>query len=222
MPRVLIALCLVGSPSLLFAQSVYVGAAAGIDTTVASHFEIDGQPQVEQGGTSPSFAGRAGLAMGDRWGAEVEVSYTTTIERTVDETNRLVTSPVVGGFPPVVVFPSVTVESEQRSASVNALGWFSYPASARLELVVLAGVAFNRIEFEQQRTIELPQPFPSGFPISFGPRSTSVVAYDAGPLVGVEGRIAFGDRFRLVPGLRLSSISAGWSIRPTVGAAWMF
>jgi hypothetical protein len=221
MTRVLIAVCLVLSPSLVCGQSVYVGAAAGMDTTVATHFEINGQPQMEQGGSAPAVAGRAGLVLGSRWGAEVEVSYTTTIERTVDGANRLVPPPIIGGIPPVAVFPSLTIESEQRSAAVNALGWVSYSASARLDLVLLAGVAFSRIEIDEQRSFELPQLFPPGFP-AFQPQETNAVVYGAGPVVGIEGRLAFGDRFRVVPGLRFSSVSAGWSIRPTVGVAWVF
>jgi hypothetical protein len=221
MVRALITVCLVLSPSVVFGQSVYVGAAAGIDTTVATHFAINGQPQIEQGGSAPAVAGRAGLVLGDRWGAEVEVSYTMTIERTVDGANRLVTPPIIGGIPPVSVFPSLTIESEQRSAAVNVLGWVSYPASARVELVLLAGIAFSRIAIEEQRSFELPQLFPPGFP-RFEPQDTDVVVYDTGPVVGIEGRLGFGDRFRVVPGLRLSGVSAGWSIRPTVGVAWVF
>jgi hypothetical protein len=221
MRSVLIAVSLVMSPSLVDAQSAYVGAAVGTDTTFASSFEVNGQAQIEEGGTAPALAGRAGLVLGNRWGAEVEVSYTMAMERTVDGGHRFIAPPALGGFPSVTAFPSVAIESEQRSAVVNALGWFSYPASARVELVLLAGIAFHRAEIEQRLSFELPQLFPPGFP-SIGPQVTNVVAYDVGPVVGVEGRIAFGDRFRVVPGLRASGISAGWSLRPSVGVAWVF
>jgi hypothetical protein len=221
MRSVLIAVSLVMSASLVDAQSAYVGAAVGTDTTFASSVEVNGLAQIEAGGTAPVIAGRAGLVLGNRWGAEVEVSYTTAMERTVDGGSRFIAPPVFGGVPAVTVFSSVMIESEQRSAAVNALGWFSYPASARVELVLLAGIAFHRAEIEQRLSFELPQLFPPGFP-SIGPQVTNVVAYDVGPVVGVEGRVAFGDRFRVVPGLRASGISAGWSLRPTVGVAWVF
>jgi len=233
MPRVFVFLCLSLSASPVVAQSIYVGAAAGIDTTLASHFEVTGQPQPDRGGTVPALAVRAGLGLGDRWGAEVEVVYAMTLERTLEEQGGF---GVVEGFrftftnapistAPLRVVPSVTIESEQQLTAVNALGWFSYPASARFELVIVGGVTFDRTRIEERRSFELllPANFPAAS-FTFGPnlQSTNVVTYGVGPIVGVEGRFALGDRFRVVPGVRLSGVAAGWSIRPTAGIAWTF
>ncbi len=235
MPRAFVVLCLSLCASPAFAQSVYVGVAAGTDTTLASHFEVTGLPQPDRGGTVPALAVRAGLGLGDRWGAEVEVAYAMTLERTVEEqggfagvegfrftsTNAAI-SPILA---PLRVVPSVTIESEQQRTAVNALGWFSYPASARFELVLLGGITFDRTRIEERRSFDLllPANFP-GASIIFGPnlQSTNVVTYDVEPIVGVEGRIAFGDHLRVVPGVRLSGVAAGWSIRPTAGIAWTF
>ncbi len=109
--------------------------------------------------------------------------------------------------------------------AVNALAWMSYPIGGRVDLVLVAGAAFNRTEVEQRLRFE--PVVPPGFPprpvlIDFEPQATRFIRYGVGPLVGVETRIAFGSHLRVVPGFRMSSIGVGWSLRPTVGAAWAF
>ena len=73
----LLALCLWATPS--FAQ-VYIGGAVGMDTTLVTSFESAGASQPDRGGTTPAVAVRAGIALGQRWGAEVEVAHGLTLE----------------------------------------------------------------------------------------------------------------------------------------------
>ncbi len=228
-------LCLWAGPAL---AQVYVGAAVGIDTTLASRIELDNRPQADTGGTTPALAVRAGIGLGGRWGAEVEVAHALTIEQSeTADRGRLGPSLVGAIFGPdrlaLVVRrlgqfdlrPTLRIDSEQTVTAVNALAWASYPLGARIDLVLMGGASFNRSKVEERYRIEtvLPPGFPPGS-ISFGiqPMSVRLITYDVGPMVGAEARIAFGDRVRVVPGFRMSSVGRGWSLRPDVGVAWMF
>ena len=223
MPRVLVLLSVLLCASSAFGQSIYVGVAAGSDTFLTTKIEAGQFTQPQSGGTTPVVAVRAGVALGERWGAEVEVAHSLTIERTdtVDLLNN--SGFLVGVLPVRLPPPSFRVESEQALTAVNTVAGASYPLSARFDLVVMAGASFQREETEQRFTVDFPQLFPPGVPIlSVQPSSTRVISYDVGPVVGLEGRIRFGDHLRLVPALRLSDIAAGWSVRPTVGIDWAF
>lgn len=223
MPRAfaLLWLCFFSSPA--FGQSIYVGVAAGSDTFLASKFETGPFTQPQSGGTTPTIAVRGGIALAERWGAEVEFAHSLTIER--NETVDFPNSPIIltGVLPARFPQPTFRVESEQAMTAVNTLAWVSYPLNARLDVVVMAGASFQRSETEQRFAVDFSQVLFPGTPIvTLQPDSTRVTAYDVGPLVGLEGRIRFGDHLRVVPALRLSDTAAGWSIRPTVGMDWVF
>jgi hypothetical protein len=223
MPRACAVLCFLFCASSAFGQSIYVGVAAGSDTFLTTKIEAGQFTQPQTGGTTPVVAVRAGVALAERWGAEVEVAHSLTIERsdTVDFLNN--SAFLVGVLPVRFPPPSFRVDSEQALTAVNTLAWVSYPLNARLDIVVLAGASFQRTDTEQRFAVDLPQLFPPGTVIlSVQPSSTRVISYDVGPLVGFEGRIRFGDHLRLVPAIRLSDIAAGWSVRPTVGIDWAF
>ena len=223
MSRAFAVLCLLFGASPAFGQSIYVGAAAGSDTFLTTQFETGQFTQPQSGGTTPVVAIRTGIALAERWGAEVEVAHSLTIERN-ETVDFLSSSAVLVGtlpvrFPP----PSVSVESEQALTAVNTLAWASYPVNGRLDVVVLAGASFQRSETEQRFTVEFPQIFFPGAPVLTAlPGSSRVISYDVGPLVGLEGRIRFGDHLRVVPAFRLSDTAGGWSVRPTVGVDWVF
>ena len=222
MSRVLAVLCLSFAASPAFGQSVYVGAAAGSDTFLRTKIDAGQFSQPETGGTTPVFAVRGGIALAERWGAEVEVARSLTIERneTVDFPNFPIT---LGGVIPVRFPPPILrVESEEALTAVNAMAWVSYPLNGRLDLVVLAGASFQRSENEQRFSVDFSQTlFPTAM-LTIQPESTRVITYGVGPLVGFEGRIRFGDHLRVVPAVRLVDIGAGWSVRPTVGVDWVF
>jgi hypothetical protein len=204
-------------------HSIYLGAAAGSDTFLTTQVEAGQFSQPESGGTTPVFAVRGGITLGERWGAEVEFARSLTIER--DNAVDFPSFPLtLGGIVPVgFPRPSFRVESEQALTAVNTVAWVSYPLNARLDVVVMAGAAFQRSETEQSLSIDFPQlVFPGSPMLTVLPDSTRVTTYDVGPLVGVEGRIRFGDHVRVVPALRLSDAAGGWSVRPTAGVDWVF
>ena len=216
-------LCVLLCASPAFGQSIYVGVAAGSDTFLTNKIEAGQLIQPATGGTTPVVAVRTGLALGERWGAEVEVAHSLTIER--DEAIDFPGFPItVGGvFPAPFPRPSFRVASEQALTAVNTLAWVSYPLNARFDIVVVAGASFQRNEVEQQFEIEFPPIFlPGSAVFTIAPASTRVTTYDVGPVVGIEGRIRFGDHLRVVPALRLSDTAGGWSVRPTAGVDWVF
>ena len=208
--------------SSAFAQSIYVGAAVGSDTILANSIEAEGVIGADRGGTTPGLAVRAGIQLGQRWGAEVEVAHALTLERS--NTNEFPRGGVFGTIPPGFM-PRFRLDAEQKATAVNALAWVSYAASARVEVVLVAGASFNRTVVEQR--LQFDPSVLAGFPpgsisLVIGPPRTTITTYDVGPLVGIETRVAFGDHFRLVPAFRMSSSGVGWSLRPTAGVAWAF
>jgi hypothetical protein len=208
--------------SSAFAQSIYVGAGVGSDTILASSIEAEGVIDADTGGTTTGLSFRAGIELGQRWGAEVEVAHALTLERS--NPNEFPRGGVFGVLPPGFV-PRFRVDSEQEATAVNPLAWVSYAASARVEVVLVAGASFNRTVVEHQ--LQFDPSVLAGFPpgsvgLVIGPERTRITTYDVGPLVGIETRVAFGDHFRLVPAFRMSSAGVGWSLRPAVGVNWMF
>ena len=214
--RVLLILCacLLSTPAL--AQTVYVAGAAGVDTTLVNDFDSGFFTPADRGGTVPTFAARLGIALGERWGVELEAAHSLTLEHDADGNP--------GGIGPAVItnigvidVPEFSSQSERQLTSVNAVGWFRHPIGARVELAFLAGASFARASDEEQFGFQL-----QTFPPIVREQSASVVTYSVGPLVGAEAWIAFGDHVRVVPGIRLNSISGGWSVRSTAGLAWVF
>jgi hypothetical protein len=216
------------------AQGVYVAAVAGADTRLTNEFRIAGQQAPhEDGGTAPFAGARIGVALGSRWGAELEAVYRFTSSTTSEDVvsaDRF----VVGRFLPSI---RLRAESEMRVAAFTPSLWLSHPLNNRVDLVVAGGAIFSRTVTELEYDYTL-TPIPGGGPFGFGPvigvgeipsvaglladTSTKAVTYDVGPLAGVDASIAFGDHFRIAPGFRLSGVGPGWSLRPSVALAWWF
>jgi hypothetical protein len=225
--------CLLVSPAV--AQTVYVAGAAGIDTTLADDFENDFVLTEGGGGTVPSFAARLGLGLGERWGVEFEVAQSLTLERSDDSP---VVPPGAGGVtvsgilsiptgaPITSIIPDFSFESERRSTALNPVAWVRVRAGSRLALQFLAGASFQRTTYEQRSRLDFiiqgnvfPQIFPPPVPRE---ETWHAVVYDVAPLVGAEAWLSFGDHVHVVPGIRLSSVSEGWSVRPSAALSWTF
>ena len=229
--------CLASAPA--FAQGIFVAAAAGSDTLLVSHAEVEGFPQPEQGGTAPTMALRVGLPLGGRWGVELEGAHSLALERTIDPSRVILSgASVTFGSTPTPTIPQalpdfprplpitrISLETERRTTAVNAAGWVRYTVGGRLDLAFLAGATFARRTVEQRFSFQV-QALLSGFPPDllpiYRPTSTTVVTYDVGPLLGAEAWLAFGDHLRVVPSARLTAIGGEWSVRPTAGVAWVF
>jgi hypothetical protein len=129
------------------------------------------------------------------------------------------------GGSPISLVPDFSFESERRSFVLTPAAWVTLATGSRLDLRFLAGAVFERTSFEERTRIAFP--LPAGIPPQLLPpiareQTLNVTTYRVGPLVGAEGWIAFGDHIRVVPGVRLSSAQAGWSLRPSAALAWTF
>lgn len=234
MPRVVIGIVLlIATASTASAQSAYVGASFIGDVVRTSGSSFGGNA-----GNGETFGGalRVGTPLGRQWGVELEFARTGEIEMmpggvfpaagfewsgaasgsftfTSDTTSSL-------------IFPAPRFESERRLATISTLLWWNHELSDRLSLVYLGGIAFTRTTWDLRifyPDFPIP-PIPLGRPAILPPRDLDqeTTSYGADVAVGFEGRIGMTDHLRLVPGIRLQTISEGWAIRPGVGLQWSF
>jgi hypothetical protein len=66
--------------------------------------------------------------------------------------------------------------------------------------------------------------FDSVTPVGVVLPSTRVesVRYGAGPVVGFEAHLGYGEHFLIVPSIRMHSLPASWLLRPGIAAGWKF
>jgi hypothetical protein len=229
--RVLCITAFVSLASLASAQSTYVAAGVGADIFRPSAVEASGFDE-PRGGEAVAWSLRLGTAVTDRWGVEVAFTRPSEIER---ETRSgfpipLLASQIVSGvissmpITPNTTFPifESTTRLSRRNSTIDAVVWVAQPVGSRIDLIYLGGVAFARtveeMDFSFTRRVGV-------LPI-VAPTSTRTTTYDAGPVVGLEGRLALTDNALLIPGIRLHGIGGqvggGWLVRPSVALGWRF
>ena len=226
---------LIAAASTASAQSTYVGASFIGDVVRTSGSNFGGGT-----GNGETFGGalRVGTPLGQQWGVELEFARTGEIEMMpggVFPATGIQWSDAAPGSVPFtsvtassVIFPTPRFESERRLTTVSTLLWWNQELSDRVSLVYLGGVAFTRTNWKVR--ISYPNfpvpalPLPGGRPTILPPPDLNQesTSYGADVVVGFEGRIKMTDHLRLVPGIRLHTISDGWAIRPGVGLQWAF
>lgn len=216
MTRVLRGLVIVffmGAGTAFAQSSPYVGASVVGDILRLSRTEsvITESPD---GGEAIGFAIRVGTPLGAAWGIEAEFARAAEIE---EETSTLslpiITSPTI--LPPPGGFPTFSFTSTARNTTVSTSAWIRHDFAARSTLVYLAGLGFNRLERESGFDPRILQ-------LTILPYETRTIAYGVRPFVGLEARLALGERAQLVPGLRFHGIDGGWLLRPGIGLNWQF
>jgi len=227
MRKAVVVLIVWSCASPAFGQSTYVAAGVGADIFRPSGVEAGGFDE-SRGGEAVAWSLRLGTAVTDRWGVEVAFTRPSEIDREIRSGYPvpLLASQVIPGvvIPPTTTSPifESTVRRSRRSSTIDAIAWVAQPVGSRVDLIYLGGVAFARtveeIDFSlTRRTAVLP---------IIAPTSTRTTTYDAGPVVGLEGRLALTDRARLIPGIRLHGTSSqaggGWLVRPSVALGWTF
>ena len=224
---------LVTLASTASAQSTYVGASFIGDVVRTSGLSFGGGA-----GNGETFGGalRVGTPLGRQWGVELEFARTGEIEMMpggVFPATGIQWSDAAPGSVPItsvaassVIFPTPRFDSERRLTTVSTLLWWNHELSDRMSLVYLGGVAFTRTTWNLRISYrDFPiQPLPAGRPTILPPPdfNQESTTYGADVAVGFEGRIGMTDHLRLVPGIRLQTISEGWAIRPGVGLQWQF
>ncbi len=226
-------LLVLASAAPALAQRAYVGASLTGDLTRYSGSESEGVPDMSRGGEALGFALRVGTPLGSMWGVEAEFARPAEIETEwspqiipLDQpslvsgslTGGIIGGPLLGATETLILPPFSTyrIQTRQRNSTLSAGLWVRQYLSARVSMVYLGGVGFERTELETEVTY---QPFISS---RRSPVLTSSTLYGVRPFVGVESRIAMTDHLQLVPGVRLHGLEGGWLVRPSVGLAWAF
>lgn len=217
-----IALCAAPAPA---SAQTYVAAVLGADLARSYESSSDGVSYPGGDRDALSWALRAGTAFGSRWGVELEFNRGGELE----SQNSPVTYAGLFDIPATapgalsLIYPSPTVETEQRTMTWNATAWVKQPIGSRADLVVLAGSGFSQVTQETEFSFAFPSQIPG---ITRAPYMTKSTAYGAGPIVGVETRIRMTDHLELTPGLRVQSLgnalTQGIVIRPSVALGWTF
>lgn len=237
MSRVLLALVVICVFShSAAAQSIYVAGALGADISLASGQESVGFSVPMGGGEALSGAARLGTVLNDRFGVELEVSRAGEIRNTSRSGGPL---PLAGALP--IFLPEI--ESRTRITTVSTTASLRQQVGDRVALVYLGGIVFHRtdsrMDYRGLRALPALGGVTlggSGFafgdlqfdrivtPVGIALPSTRVesVRYGAGPVVGFEAHIGYGEHFLIVPSIRMHSLPGSWLLRPSVAAGWNF
>ena len=224
--------CIATSP--VSAQTVYVAGAVGADISLASGQESFGFSTPMGGGEALSGAARLGTVLNDRFGVELEVSR-------AGETRNMSRSggprPLAGALP--IFLPQI--ESRTRITTVSTTASIRQQAGDTVALVYLGGIVFHRtdsrVDYRGLRALPALGGSTLGPGFAFGDfafdgvtpvgvvlPSTRVesVRYGAGPVVGFEAHLGYGEHFLIVPSIRMHSLPASWLLRPGIAAGWKF
>jgi hypothetical protein len=214
------------------AQSLYVAGGVGADVSLVSGQESIGLSHPPGGGEAFSGAMRLGVLLEPRWGIELEVSRAGEVS---DQSN----------FGPIPIARPIflpEIESRRRITTVSATASIRQQVSDTVALAYLGGVVFHRtdsrVDYRGLRGIPVLGGVVPGVGFSFGDfsfndvtspvgialpsSSVESVLYGAGPVVGFEAHIRYGEHFLIVPGVRMHGLPASWLLRPSVAAGWNF
>jgi hypothetical protein len=241
------ALVLLAMASVLWAgpvcaQSAYVAGAIGAEMIKTTTVKSGGSTFDNGSGDALAGAIRVGAFIAPRFGVELEFFRPGTIDTdfsngpvypvdfigsasSVSWSSQTITSGGVSSDLYSVVAPSfLSQKTRVRTTTTSALVFARQSLGSRVDLVYLGGIGFSRVVRDVEYGFpQLLTPLIRPIARSYSSRTTQ---YGAGPVVGVEGRIAMTEHARLVAGVRLHTVGQslvdGWLVRPSVGLAWMF
>jgi hypothetical protein len=203
------------------AQAPYVAATIGADVSRVSH-STSNLTRLPSGDSEVlSWSLRVGTAVGENWGVELE--FVKSGRSRTEGPNGIV--PLIPGTGtltlPNIPSPIAGFQTDIRRthSDLDTVAWARQRVGGSIDLVYLGGVAFSR------QRLEITQTFPTLialFAPGGGTFRTTTIDYGTRPLVGVEARIGLTAHVRLVPGIRLQGLSAGWLLRPYAGLGWVF
>ena len=235
--RLVLAVALSLVATAAHAQGPYVAATVGADVSRLSHSTSSLTPLPDANSEVFSWSLRVGTPVGESWGVELE--FVQSGRSRGEGSNGIV--PLIPGTGTVTLIPGVvtstggTIVSPQPNLPVPITGfqtdvrrthsdldtvaWVRQRVGGSIDLVYLGGVAFSR------QRLEITQTFPTLlalFAPGGGTFRTTTIEYGTRPLVGAEARIGLTSHVRLVPGIRVQGLSAGWLLRPYAGLGWVF
>ena len=219
------------------AQAPYVAATVGADVSRLSHSTSSVTQLPDANSEVFSWSLRVGTPVGESWGVELEFVQSGRSRSegpngivplipgtgTVTLLPGVVTSTggTIGGALPNLPVPITGFQTDVRRthSDLDAVAWARQRVGGSIDLVYLGGVAFSR------QRLEITQTFPTLlalFAPGGGTFRTTTIDYGTRPLVGAEARIGLTSHVRLVPGIRVQGLSAGWLLRPYAGLGWVF
>jgi hypothetical protein len=226
--------CVSGFGRQTLAQSLYAAGAVGADIALVSGQESIGFTSPTGGGEALSGAARLGTVFNDRFGVELEVSRAGEIRNSSRSGGPI---PLGAAFP--IFLPEINVHT--RVTTVSATASIRQQVADSVALLYLGGVVFHRtdsrVEYRGGRILPtlggatpgvgfvFSDVVPNGLsPVGIALPLTSVesVRYGAGPVVGFEAHIGYGEHVMIIPGVRMHSLPASWLLRPSVAAGWRF
>lgn len=232
----------ISAPAL--AQSPYVAGAIGADVSRVSHADSSLYSSSSNGGEVLSGALRVGTSVGPNWGVELEFVRSGRTNEQEPVINPLALTEsifVAGGAVPSTITDllptgglrgytstipfSFRSDVRRRHTSLDAVAWARQSVSGSIDLVYLGGIAFSRDRSDITESINLPRSVAPQTLLAFVPQTefhSAFIEYATRPLVGMEARIRFTSRLRLVPGFRVQGLGNGWLLRPYVGLGWFF
>ena len=234
--RLVLAVALSLVAAAAHAQGPYVAATVGADVSRLSH-STSSVAQLPDGNSEVfSWSLRVGTPVGENWGVELEfvqsgrshsegpngivpltpgTGTVTLLPGVVTPTGGTIGRPL-----PDILSPIAFQSDVRRSRSdLDAVAWARQHVGGSIDLVYLGGIAFSR------QRLEITQTFPTLlalFAPGGGTFRTTTIDYGTRPLVGAEARIGLTSHVRLVPGIRVQGLSAGWMLRPYAGLGWVF
>ena len=219
------------------AQAPYVAATIGADVSRLSH-STSSLTRLPDGNSEVfSWSLRVGTPVGESWGVELEFVQSgrsrsegpngvvplipgtgtlTLIPGVVTSTGGTIVSPQPNLPVPITGFQT---DVRRTHSDLDTVAWVRQRAGGSIDLVYLGGVAFSR------QRLEITQTFPTLIALlapGGGTFRTTTIDYGTRPLVGAEARIGLTEHVRLVPGIRVQGLSAGWLLRPYAGLGWVF
>jgi len=212
------------------AQSPYVAGAIGADLSRVSHAESSVYQSASGNDEVLSGALRVGASVGANWGVELEYVRSGKSHDEIPLVYPLATatpgtsvSIAFPGLPPGItdalsIAIPIAFQSEvtRRHSAFDTVAWVRQAVGGSVDLVYLAGVAFDRNRSDVSQSVVARGALPPT------PLRSSFVQYGTHPIVGMEARIGLASKLRLVPGLRGQSLTEGWLVRPEVSLGWFF
>jgi hypothetical protein len=220
-----VAACLAGTPA--YAQSSYVAATIGSDISRFGWVTSRDIDSLSVAGEELALAMRAGTAVAESWGVEVEFVFPSRREVERIQDSSFVVNPTSSNqqgavslsFGQIGQRPQFRARVRRRNATAGMTVWLAHGVRERLQLRYLAGIAMHR--FEQINNIDV-VPQPGLIVSSRAIGETREITYGLGPMTGIEARWMPRGAVFLTIGTRLHGFSAGWILRPSAGAGWSF
>src|SRR5262245_14639004 len=227
-PTLLIVLFVATTARLASAQShqeegAFIQGGAFASYVQRSHYDIDTGgvlallAPTDSGSTAPGGVIGAGVFLRPFLSARADVAFTGEF----DDNYPSVITTLLADLPGSSLVRSTN--SRSKLISVHTLLAYHLPSTSRFRLALLGGVSFDRQRTHFNTDVFIPAvPAIPSLPVTRPIQQIdySFVSYRRELVVGVDGEIAMGERFALIPQFRATGGSGSVTIQPGVSLRW--